>query len=78
MPFEKNQLLIHKHHGECVALRPWNERETVCLVTRTAQRHILMNCFLEPVLGPGPNDNCICVIDQAVVEELEKEKGNGR
>jgi hypothetical protein len=69
--FEKNQVLVHSHHGECVALFPWNDRETVCLVTATRRRLALMNCFLQPVLGSGPRDHCICVVDDSTVKELE-------
>ncbi len=67
----KNQLLIHNTWGECIAIKAWNNKETVCLVTRTGQRHILMNAFLRPVLGPGRHDTNICVIDQKDVDELE-------
>ena len=67
----KNQLLIHKHYGECIAVQAWNEKETVCFVTAQGRRQILMNAFLEPVLGPGRYDTNICVIDQKDVDALE-------
>lgn len=70
-PFVKNQLLMHEIRGEVVALHRWNDKETVCLSTQTRMRFVAMNEFLEPVLGPGPNDKNICIIDEDAVRELE-------
>ena len=68
MPFEKNQFLAHNTWGGCIALRPWNERETVCLVGRTGKRHVLMNCFLRPIEDPKHPNHIIVITD---VEEVE-------
>jgi hypothetical protein len=67
MGFQKHQLLIHETRGECVALHEWNSRETVCLVTATCSRHVLMNCLMRPVFAggvPGNRANFICIIDR--------------
>jgi hypothetical protein len=68
MPFEKNQLLAHNTWGGCIALRPWNERETICLVGRTGQRHVLMNCFLRSAEDPKHPNHIIVIQDAEEVE----------
>jgi hypothetical protein len=78
MPFEKNQILVHNTWGECVAIRPWNERETVCLVTRTGQRHILMNMLLKPLYAGTPNEYYITFIDDETLAELEARLSGGK
>ena len=70
MPFVKNQMLQHNTWGECIALRAWNEKETVCLVPRAGKRMILSNMFLRE-FHPEGNPQLIGFLEDKDLAELE-------